>query len=221
MTKTIWLIGPKPWNPQRDTWPLATSPDQIVYIDGGLGHQTKLKKLGLQDIPAISLGDGDSLPQHLVEQRVSLDHQFPPEKDQSDFSLALSHLKENLLLMKDPLTLQLFGLFGGRRDHELAIFGEAYHFLKSFSNSSMNIFDEQGIRKVTIFQGNKEFSQRGIFSVFSLEKCSITIEGEVKYGGKNIELLPFQSLGLSNFAEGEFNISSNSPLLIYWAQDSE
>lgn len=221
MTKTIWLIGPKAWNPQRDSWPLATSPEHIVYIDGGLAHQTKIKNLGFQDILAVSLGDGDSLPKYLVEQRVSLDQKYPPEKDQSDFSLALSFLRENYNDGNPALSVHLFGLFGGRRDHELAIFGEAYHFLKDFPESSMNLFDENGYHKLSLFHGDKTFSYKGTFSLFSLEKCSVDIEGKVKYGGKNIELLPFQSLGLSNFAKGEFKVASNSPLLIYWVQDSE
>lgn len=214
MRKKVWLIGPKLWNPSVQGLSQA---DQHIFIDGGLIHREKIPEPLKRDVPSFALGDGDSLREHGVNVEDKFDLIFPEDKDQSDFSLALSHLPDSL--KAGSIDFYLYGLSGGRKDHELALIGECFHFLKGRSDCAFHLHFPDNKREATIIGRQADFSYHGIFSVFSFEKAEVTIFGEVKFPIEKEALLPFQSLGLSNEAKGAIKINSDKPLIIYWGEE--
>ena len=69
-------------------------------------------------IPDIVIGDFDSISSHEIKwitEKAVETRRFPPEKDQTDFELALDHAMK--IGCKE---IQVFGALGGRMDHTLA-----------------------------------------------------------------------------------------------------
>lgn len=216
MRKNVWLIGPKSWSASECKF---SKPDYLIFIDGGLSFKPLLPKNIVENTPSFSLGDGDSLKEQSVNSLPPLDMTFPEDKDKSDFSLALEHLPEELTKGRET-DFSLFGLLGGRKDHEMAVLGEIHHFLLKNKFATFSLYDSQNNLEISLFCGEKNFDFRGTFSVFSFSLSMVEIKGEVKFPTKS-ELKPFQSLGLSNQARGEFQINSSEPLLIYWVRETE
>lgn len=171
-----------------------------IYIDGGVDFQ--------ELYPAkhrLSLGDGDSTKSHLE----ALDVLYPEDKDQSDLALALALLKDY------PVALKLIGFTGGRREHEWSLIGEVISFLKSSKCRSV-CWDNHSL---FIAAGTARFKGKGRFSLFSLETKGVRLSGAVKFPVDPPK--PFSalsSLGLSNEAQGEFEITTLTPLLITWGE---
>lgn len=191
---------------------LPLLPGYILFIDGGLKHR---EDLDLTNSTWESLGDGDSARAHGINQE--LDYCYKPEKDSSDFALSLKHLKSRLTKENE---VHLFGLWGGRADHQLAIFGEANHYLENLDQENVKIqfhlYDVEGKRRASLFKGLKEFTQEGNFALVSLEKNNLTISGDATYKGEEIEVSPLSSRGISNKARGPFQVQAQGPCLILW-----
>ncbi|MCR9204123.1 MAG: hypothetical protein NXH75_06075 [Halobacteriovoraceae bacterium] len=218
MRKKVWLIGPRAWSASDCK---LSKPDHLIFIDGGLSYKSLLPVKIIENTPLFSLGDGDSLREHGVKGLPPLDMTFSEDKDKSDFSLALEHLPEVLQTsFENDLEFSLLGLLGGRKDHELAVLGESYHFLKKNKKCFFQLYDSLNILEASMFYGEMKFNFHGTFSVFSFNTSKVEIKGEVKFPTKT-EMKPFQSLGLSNEAHGEFTVKANEPLLIYWAKGKE
>ena len=87
-----------------------------IAVDGGIRH---LRALNI--IPDILIGDLDSVSEQDLTWCKNLQveiHQYPKEKDQTDFELALDYA-----LKKSRGKIVIFGALGGRIDHTLANIG--------------------------------------------------------------------------------------------------
>lgn len=161
-----------------------------IAVDGGVRHLR-----GLNIIPDILIGDLDSIKGQDLEWCKALHveiHQYPREKDQTDFELALDYaMKKN----RDKIVV--FGALGGRIDHTLANIGllsNPYYVdknIKIFSNNEYIYF----LRSPTTIKGN-------IGDIISLIPWGEPVLGVTTTGLKfplsNEELLPDRSRGISN-----------------------
>lgn len=198
---TKWtLVGPMgPTVPQNFySYPL-------IGIDGGARYCQKMD---------IWVGDGDSHVQVIKSSHI---FKFPPKKNISDLGLALS-----LFETSAPLHFHCWGLLGGRRDHELMNLGEMLAFLGPSSNQRASFYDSQGqIAVEVVSPGSWSFNHQGIFSLASVKKSLVSLTGHCEYTLPTPSpLTALSSLGLSNVAFGEFNLSTNSPLLIFFSGEN-
>ncbi len=164
-------------------------------IDGGATFQDLIPG-------SISLGDGDSHSGHL-------DILLPKEKDLSDLGYALNQLHE----MRE---LYFYGFIGKRLDHQLAVFGETFHFLKK-GNSQVCFFDNH------VFATNRKEVNLNIldtFSIFSIEEMKLSISGQAKYKLINQRISPFSSHTLSNIGNGTIHIQADKPFFIFYECNS-
>lgn len=167
--------------------------EPTIYIDSGAKYQRN--SLGF------SIGDNDSFDG-------VLDEVVPTDKDQSDLAVALWQLPRHFI------NIHLLGFLKGRGDHELATFLEVLSWVDDRKVYSRCIWDE-GLVEVVGY-GSQSYNFKGIFSVFSFfENTKVSIDGDVKYKvlGK---MNTFSSHGLSNEAMGNFVISTDRPVLIYF-----
>jgi len=197
INKTEWvLVGP-----MGPDLPETLSQFPVVAIDGGAHHL---------ECPDIWVGDADS-----YGKQISCKHIFrhPPEKDLSDFALALS-------LFKIPrhYKLHLWGFLGGRRDHELFNFGESSRFLDRHSESEIIFYGLDGnIQFHFLGAGNWKFSRHGLFSLGSLKSTLVKLKGDCKFPiNKWLEITPLSSFGLSNEGYGEIILECQGPVFIYY-----
>lgn len=198
LNKTEWtLVGPMgPSVPQQ----LLKYP--LLAIDGGARY---LEKMDLW------VGDGDSYQEKLTN--CAHIYKYPPEKDQSDLALALSAFS-----LKLSYKLHLWGLLGGRKDHELFNLGEALYFLESHPGAEIVFYDLQGRVSFQLFsQGKWSFDHQGPFSLGSLKEIEIEMHGECSYPIVPSRMLkPLSSLGLSNNGYGKIYLLMGGPGFIYF-----
>ena len=161
-----------------------------IAVDGGIRH---LRESNL--IPDILIGDLDSVSEQDLAWCKNLQieiHQYPKEKDQTDFELALDYaLKKN----RDKIIV--FGALGGRIDHTLANIGllgnpdYADRDIRIFSNNEDIYF----LHSPTTIKGN-------IGDIISLipwggPVLGVTTIG-LQYPLSDEDLLPDRSRGISN-----------------------
>jgi thiamine pyrophosphokinase len=161
-----------------------------IAVDGGVRH---LKALNM--IPDVLIGDLDSVSAQDLAWCKRLQvviHQYPKEKDQTDFELAIDYAMEN---RKGKIIV--FGALGGRIDHTLANIGllcnpeYAGMDIRIFSNNEYIYF----LRSPTTIKGN-------IGDIISLIPWGEPVLGVTTTGLKfplcNEDLLPDRSRGISN-----------------------
>jgi len=161
-----------------------------IAVDGGVRH---LRALNM--IPDILIGDLDSVSEQDLEWCKNLQvkiHQYPREKDQTDFEIALDYaMKKN----RDKIIV--FGAIGGRIDHTLANIGllgnpdYADRDIRIFSNNEYIYF----LHSPTTIKGN-------IGDIISLipwggPVLGVTTTG-LQYPLSDEDLLPDRSRGISN-----------------------
>ncbi len=188
------LVGPMPLHYQVENL-------HSVFIDGGINYKGSLS------IPSSeSLGDNDS---NLKNE--ALDFEFPSEKDQSDFAIALQSLDNNVQ------EIFLHGLWGGRQDHFLMIIGEIFQTLEKRS-LKIHLY---GPKQIIHFErsGLRKFNHHGTFSMLSMVSQTVRVTG-AKYSG-NINLKPLTSYGLSNESEVSFAIEHSLPLGVFILLDDK
>jgi thiamine pyrophosphokinase len=173
------------------------SPDNIpsaggfnIAVDGGIRH---LRELNL--IPDILIGDLDSVSEQNLEWCRSLQveiHQYPREKDQTDFELALDYA-----MKKNRDKIFVFGALGGRIDHTLANIGllsnphYATRDIRIFSNNEYVYF----LHSPTTIKGNT--GDIISFIPWGGPVLGVTTTG-LHYPLSNEDLLPDRSRGISN-----------------------
>lgn len=192
------LVGPMgPALPEE----LLTYP--ILGVDGGARFCERMD---------VWVGDGDSHKLNLNCENV---YQFSPYKSQSDLALALVLLKDSPIL-----TLHCWGLLGGRRDHELINLGEMLTFLENKPRSIAYFYDHnKNIPVKLLGAGTWKLNHHGPFSMASLKSVSVKIGGHCSYQLENLtELSPLSSFGLSNHAQGEFEITCLGPLMVLFPE---
>jgi thiamine pyrophosphokinase len=171
-----------------------------VFVDGGSDFLKESLALSPREWPVISVGDGDSAAG-------ALDERLPARKDYSDLAFVLRGLPASVT------SLELFGFLGGRRDHELANFGEVHNFLAARAQAVANFHEDSSI-SVIGFTGRLEMEIDGVFSVLAFESADVNISGdcEYKYDGP---IEPVVSLGLSNAGHGRVALRAESPAFLF------
>ncbi|GAB4019885.1 MAG: hypothetical protein Fur0010_22230 [Bdellovibrio sp.] len=192
------LIGPMDFTLNS---PLS-SETGLIFVDGGTRHLHRFANHPYK----YSLGDGDSAPSGL-----KFDQLFDPVKDETDLELALQTLP------KHSFALSLWGFLGGRRDHELAAYGAVAHFLLDRPEHNVVHFDE--VNKI-LAPGSHQLEFSGGFSLLAFYPTTLHLDGNIDYKSEDvIELRPFSGRGISNKAYGPFELTCNSPLLL-WRGDA-
>ncbi len=201
--------------------PLCPRKMPFIYLDGGITHQSLIRRLGLED-SFLTIGDNDSY----CGAEDEFDILLPRQKDQSDLAAALEELNNLCRESKedgergDPKleTLHLYGLLGGRLDHQLAIFGELFDFIEILAGSEnfQSLFYSSHHNQVEaiIFQGALQREIHGTFSLMSLRETRVSAMGDLKYPLEHHGLKAFSSLALSNEGFGEVTIHCERPILL-------
>jgi thiamine pyrophosphokinase len=179
--KICQILGPMQIDQSKINTKLFT-----IVVDGGTNHQLKFNHF-------ISIGDGDS--SNTPDQ---LQHLYPPEKDQTDFELALQ------LIPTDSVEVHLHGFLGGRLDHLLSVLGNAQRCLHDSKLSKIIFFDHN--MSIFMFHKNIQINHQGLFSFLSFVDQKASITGSVKYPAKNVFIKSLSGLSISNVASGEINI---------------
>ncbi len=192
----VHLLGPMPGPPLPDQWDAP-----LVLVDGG----GRFYKGGAQQV--FWVGDGDSLAPELPKQDIpSLE--YPEKKDLSDLKAALDLLPETCM------EVQLWGFLGGKRDHELANFGEIHRFLKSRTSAKASFHDAHGLVEARA-AGRWEINLKGRFSLLALESCQVRMFGDCEFPIDPPRMLsPLSSLGISNQGKGMVHVHSGGPFFI-------
>jgi thiamine pyrophosphokinase len=202
------LIDHSEWaliGPMGPMLPKSLSIFPTMAIDGGssfCGHAD------------VWLGDGDS-----KTDPVNADHifNFPPQKDQSDLSLAL-----DLLTAPCHYKLHLWGFLGGRRDHEIFNLGETLTFLQGHHHSEAYFYDNEGnVSFHLLAKGLWKIHRHGPFSIGTHRQTRLTLTGQCAYPLQDLtDMGPLSSLGLSNQGHGDIFVQNEGPIFIYF-QDKE
>ena len=183
--------------------------DYIIAADGGYDY---LKAMSIT--PSLSLGDFDSISNNeLPEHSIS----FPPEKDDTDFALAVQH---GLSLGYNEF--HLFGCTGGRIDHTLGNL-QILCSLSSLEKKAFLYDKSQVITAITNTSIVLPSRKDGYVSVVSYTDTSegVTIEG-LKYEVFDHTFSSIRPIGISNeFINKKARITvENGTLLIIYSLDS-
>lgn len=176
----------------------------VMAVDGG-AHWTTSSQ--------VWIGDSDSF-----EGKHSSTHvfQLSREKDASDFSCAL-----RLFDQHTNYTFHLWGFSGGRKDHELFVWGEILAFLDQHPESKCILYGKSG-RIETHFMGSGhwKFRHEGLFSLGSIRKIRVRLIGDVKYPIQKESWLPtLSSWGLSNVGLGEIILENDGAAFIHYPEE--
>ncbi|WP_353892159.1 thiamine diphosphokinase [Proteinivorax hydrogeniformans] len=163
-----------------------TQPSKVIAVDGGAD---KIPESLTEDI---IIGDLDSIR---AKPKVEV-IKHPVDKDKSDFELALEYISKFFSHKK----LVVFGLTGGRFDHQLF----NLFLLKDYSDS-FDIVCETENESIYVTKGNQKIKgcKEKSFSIFPLEDLeSLSITG-AKYPLENKKVYMGETLTLSNICTSE------------------
>ena len=170
--------------------------DPTIFVDGGARHRTQAE--------GFVVGDGDSATSEM-------DELLNPHKDVSDFGYVLGQVAENFE------SVFLFGLLGGRRDHEWFNFGETHGFLKTRRRPCRFNFEDQIF---AVSAGSWTMNIVGLFSIGVLAPTTIQMTGDCEYPvASQTTFQPLSSLGLSNVGHGKISLHCDGPVFILQSQD--
>ncbi len=197
--KTEWVIvgtlGPK--------IPPGLEKLPALAVDGGANH------VGNE---LVWIGDSDSFQNAPTASHV---FRLQEKKDASDFSFALKLFQE-----QKKYHFHLWGFSGGRKDHELFVWGEILTFLEEHPECKFTIYDSRGrIESHFLGSGQWRHNHCGLFSLGSLRKIRVRLTGDVKYP-INMEswLPPLTSWGLSNEGHGLLDLENEGPVFLYYPE---
>lgn len=174
---------------------LTLEAEAILAVDGGIKFTKEAQ---------VWVGDGDSSPSLSLPENC---WHLPCDKDFSDFSAALK-------LMDESRCIHLWGFLGGRKDHELAVWGECHEFLKSHPKCQFKIYQDGILKGLYLPAGSGNIDHQGGFSLLVLEKSLVSLSGDVTYPLFTPTLLrPLSSHGISNYSRGSLSYISDSPIL--------
>lgn len=192
-------------------------PSLLIALDGGI----KLLLDAAID-PDLWIGDMDSAKKEWMEsietKKIPI-QQFPKEKDDSDFDLAVQYIMNKCV----PQQLALFGMLGGRLDHMLF----NLEVVKKLINNSFEVsFRSEGMNIYLLKTGQTiQFpsSKGDIVSLLPWESRveGITTQG-LKYPLKRDILFPSTSRGLSNLVEEnqvEIELEKGSLIIFHIKED--
>jgi thiamine pyrophosphokinase len=190
-TEKLALIGPARIQPL----PALDMPQ--LAIDGGSRFAVR---------PLLWAGDGDS-----GKAPTGVPAFNKLSQDMTDLRFCLDHI--HAWRWRE---LHLFGFLGGRRDHELANFGEIHAAMKARPAFVKAVFHGEDNTAAVLFlnAGAHTLELYGTFSTLVLEPASVTISGDCHYSREKVSLHPLSGHGVSNEASGTVNISSTAPVMI-------
>jgi len=168
----------------------------IIFIDGGSHYKQSFKSN-----KSLSIGDGDSFDG-------VLDILAPTHKDRSDLSLALDFIPGTCT------KIHLYGLLGRRSDHELAVLGELYFFIKKRPSLTKVHCYHSHKSWLMLPKGHHSLKNIGHFSLFTLDDQNISLTGDLTYQATNAPFKALSSFGLSNSSRGAFEVTSEAPVVI-------
>lgn len=173
-----------------------------VAVDGGIAYAVA---------PVLWVGDGDSAA---VPKNVPTFTKH--NQDETDLRFCLNGLRG-----WKWTELHLAGFLGGRRDHELANFGEIHAELKERPGFRRAVFyDGQMVPRIFFYPaGSHAISINGLFSVLTLEPSSVSVAGSCEFTAKKLPLAPLSGLGVSNRGSGEVRITCATPLMVLLEED--
>ncbi len=198
--KTEWvLLGPMgPGLPQF----LIDLP--LLGVDGGAHFTEKMD---------VWVGDADSFQGDIHSSHI---FRHPTGKDKSDLALALRFFDG-----PRHYKLHLWGLLGGRKDHELFNLGEALGFLGEHPECQVLFYNKHG--KITfhaVGAGHWKFTHVGIFSLGTLKKTDVKLTGACQYPIPSAASLePLSSFGLSNQGHGEMQLETEGPVFLCYPEE--
>ena len=166
-----------------------------VAVDGGIEYALK---------PVLWAGDGDSSPSGTPVA-------FKGSQDETDLRFCLNGVQKWAWR-----ELHLFGFLGGRRDHELANFGEIHAELKSRANfTSATFYDDKLEAAVRFFRsGMHRVNISGVFSLLALEPAVADISGDCDYAASGAALPLLSGRGISNNGRGIVDITCTAPFMV-------
>ncbi len=189
--------------------------DMLVLVGPTLGRKAeKLKPqiavdggIHFASFPVLWAGDGDSA----AEVPDSVPVFFKHNQEETDLRFCLNGIRG-----WKWSELHLAGFLGGRRDHELANFGEIHTELKARGGFRRAVFYDGDMKPRLIFYpaGSHVVHLTGLFSVMVLETSELSLEGACEFTATKQTLPPLSGLGVSNRGEGEVKISSSQPMMI-------
>ncbi len=201
--KVFFLVGPMDIAEKFPAELLKNTEDHYcIFVDGGLRHLSLFSHLERSQI--CSIGDGDS------SQSRDFDFPLNTKKDFSDFHAALK------LIPNTAQEIHLLGFMGGRLDHQLAIFGPLYRFLKQKKHLGREIlFDINRGRFLSA--GSHEFHHQGFFSLLAFEETELRLTGACDYPLPiNTILEAFSDVAISNCSFGKVSTCCTNPLLLWF-----
>ncbi len=149
----------------------------------------------------LTVGDGDS-------GQAPLDVRWPIHKDATDLELTLG-------LLPAGVATTLWGFWGGRMDHQMAVWG-ALHARCALDGMAFDVEGPQGDHLTVRPSGEHAFSAAGLFSLWSLVPARFTIRGACRYLLEAPTLCaPLSGHTLSNHAHGAFSVGSDAPFFLY------
>jgi thiamine pyrophosphokinase len=167
----------------------------VMGVDGGVWSEY----LSLYDI---TLGDGDSLKTPL-----SLDHHYSVDKNESDLALALK------LLPPDLSSIELWGFWGGRDDHQLLNLGEIFHWHNR--QAIVTIYRPENSPVRLYPAGVHKIISRQTFSLLSFEEAHFSIQGECRWPLSRTKVQKLSSHLLSNEGQGEMTIECDQKFFCF------
>lgn len=176
-----------------------------VAVDGGIVYAVS---------PVLWAGDGDSAG--LVPDKVPAFTKH--NQDETDLRFCLNGLRG-----WKWTELHLAGFLGGRRDHELANFGEIHAELKERPGFRRAVFYDVQMKPRIFFYpaGSHTTSITGLFSLMSLEPTTVTVAGSCEFIAEKQPLAPLSGLGVSNRGSGEVRITCATPLMLLLEDDDK
>lgn len=189
--KGVVLVGP-----MAKTFPTEHPLLPVLGVDGGSSKATA-------DRYDFTLGDGDSLA-----GAHALDLVFPVDKDASDLALALQHLPPG------PLSIHLYGFWGGRFDHQVINLGELHaRLIKDGGEVCFHTDSEYQVLGRPA--GRHTLTLQGLFSLFSPLPTLFSIEGACRFSLVATRVDSLSSRLLSNEGHGEVTLTADRPFFCY------
>lgn len=174
-----------------------------VAVDGGIRYAVS---------PLLWAGDGDSAGLVPGDVPAFTKH----NQDETDLRFCLNGLRD-----WKWTELHLVGFLGGRRDHELANFGEIHAELKARPGFRRAVFYDSEMTARLFFYpaGSHTISINGTFSLLVIEASAVTVSGACEFTAEKLPLAPLSGLGVSNRGSGEMKIACAAPLMILLEED--
>ncbi len=198
--KTEWVVV----GPMGPELPAKYSSFPIIAVDGGANWTSKMDAW---------VGDSDS---YTSAPASAVIFNLKQEKDESDFSCALKLFDRQV-----NYTFHLWGFSGGRKDHELFVWGEILSFLDQHPESKFILYDKNDrIEGHFLGSGHWRFIHKGSFSLISMRKIRVKLTGDVKYPIRKESWLPaLSSWGLSNEGSGEIVLENEGAAFLYYPEE--